>query len=101
MLLGTVSCDHAVPFQRYASASVTQPEEVGMVPSPTVITSLAESALTPVNAQSASNTLHGPEGSARCDHLLAFQWLVCGVPESRPQVHALVAHLAVMDLSGA
>ena len=46
MLLGTVSWDHALPFQRYASASLTQPEEVGMVPSPTVITSLAELPLT-------------------------------------------------------
>jgi hypothetical protein len=54
-----------------------------------------------VNAQSASNTLHGPEGSALCDHLLPFQWLICGVPESWPTVHTLVADIAVMALSGA
>jgi hypothetical protein len=72
-----------------------------MVPSPVVITSLAESPLTPVSAQSASNTLHGPVGSALCDHALPFQWLICGVPESWPTALTLVAVMAVMAFSGA
>jgi hypothetical protein len=67
MLLGTVSCDHALPLYWYASVSTCQPLEVGMVPFPMAITLLAEVPLTPVRLQSASNTLHGPVGSALCE----------------------------------
>jgi hypothetical protein len=65
-----------------------------------VITLLAELPLTPVSTQSASNMLHGPEGSAPCDHLLPFQRSICGVPESWPTAHTLVAEMAEMALSG-
>jgi len=102
MLLGTVIGCQPLPFQWKASGTDTQPaaELEFRIPLPTAITSLAESPPTPVSTQLFSNTLHGPDGSALCDHLLLFQWSICGLPESWPTAHTLVAEMAAMALSG-
>jgi hypothetical protein len=102
MELGIVIGCQPLPFQRKASGTDTQPaaEFEFRVPLPTAITSLAESPPTPVSTQPFSNTLHGPDGSALRDHEAPFQWSICGLPESWPTAHTLVAEMAVMALSG-
>ena len=72
-----------------------------MVPSPMAITSPAELPLTPVRLQSASNTLHGPDGSVLCDQELPLSCSMSGVPLLCPTAQTLLADTAEIAFSGA
>ena len=65
------------------------------------ITLLAESPLTPVRLQSASNTLHGPDGSVLCAQELPLYRSMSGVPLLWPTAQTLLAETAEIAFSGA